>query len=225
MSKVVTTIQPEITSYLRPGYVYWMAVLCLAAGLGIGYVFHDSQVKAPAVPQTSVRSPHGMGGHMPSLEELKQMADKQVAPLKEKLKSDPNNTSLLLQVGAIYHATHQFKEASQYYGKAAQVDPKNPAIRSKLAASLFRSGDADGAIAQLNDALTFAPTDANTLFNLGMIKFEAKQDAKGAVAAWQKLLKSNPQLSPERKAQVNKLLAEAEMDVKEQHGKQGAGTK
>ncbi|MDR3739274.1 MAG: tetratricopeptide repeat protein [Terracidiphilus sp.] len=223
MSKAVTTIQPESTP-LRPGYVYGMAVLCLAAGLGIGYVFHDSQASAPVTPQTQAGSPHG-SGHMPSLEELKQTADKQIAPLKEKLKSDPNNTSLLLQVGAIYHTTHQFKEASQYYGKAAQVDPKNPVIRTKLAASLFRSGDADGAIAQLNDALAFAPTDANTLFNLGMIKFEAKQDAKGAVAAWQKLLKTNPQLTPAQKAQVNNLLAEAEMDVKSQHSKQGAGTK
>ena len=224
MSKVVTIIQPEST-FLRPGYVHGMAVLCLAAGLGIGYVFHDSQAKTPAATQTHAASPHGMGGHMPSLEELKQMADKQVAPLKEKLKADPNNIALLLQIGAIYHGTHQFKEASEYYGKAAQVDPKNAAIRTKLAASLFRSGDADGAIAQLNDALAFAPADANSLFNLGVIKFEARQDARGAVEAWQKLLKTNPQLSPKQKDQVNQLLAEAEMDVKQQHGKQGVGTK
>ncbi|HWT65648.1 MAG TPA: tetratricopeptide repeat protein [Terracidiphilus sp.] len=223
MSKVVTTIQPEST-LLRPGYVYGMAVLCLAAGLGIGYVFHDSQAKAPA-SQTQAQSPHGAGGHMHSLEELKQMAEKQIAPLKVQLKADPNNTALLLKVGAIYHATHQFKEAGEYYGKAAQVDPKNPAIRTKLASSLFRSGDADGAIQQLNDALVFAPTDANTLFNLGVIKFEAKQDAKGAVEAWQKLLKTNPQLTAKQKEQVNQLLAEAEMDVKQQHGKQGVGTK
>lgn len=205
--------------------VYGLAVLCLAAGLGIGYVFHDSQAAAPAIPQTQVQSPHGaMTGHMPSLQDLKQMADKQAAPLKEKLKSDPNNTDLLLQLGAIYHSTHQFKDASEYYGKAAQIDPKNPAIRTKLAASLYRGGNPDGAIAQLNDALQYAPNDANTLFNLGMIKLEGEQDAKGAVAAWQKLLKTNPQLSPDRKAEVNKLLAAAEMELNGQRGKQGAGT-
>lgn len=224
MSKVVTTIQPEGT-VLRPGYVYGMAVLCLAAGLGIGYVFHDSQAKTPTASQMQSGAPHGAGGHMHSLEELQQMANKQVAVLQEKLKADPNNTALLLQIGAIYHGTHQFKEAGEYYGKAAQVEPKNAAIRTKLASSLFRSGDADGAIAQLNNALVFAPTDANTLFNLGVIKFEAKQDAKGAVVAWQKLLKTNPQLSPKQKEQVNQLLAEAEMDVKQQHGKQGVGSK
>jgi len=161
-----------------------------------------------------------MSGHMPSLEEMKQMADKQAAPLLEKLKSDPNNTALLLQVGAIYHTTHQFQQAANYYGRAAQADPKNPAIRTKLAASLFRGGDPDAALKQLNDALSFAPNDANTLFNIGMIKLEGKQDTKGAVAAWQTLLKTNPQLDPQRKAEVQKLLAQAQSVPA--HGAKGA---
>src|SRR5271165_5653499 len=42
------------------------------------------------------------GGRMPTMAEMKQMADKQAAPLLEKLKSDPNNSTLLTQVGAIY---------------------------------------------------------------------------------------------------------------------------
>ena len=47
-----------------------------------------------------------------------------------------------------------------------------------------------------------------------MIKWQGKQDSKGALAAWQELLKSNPQLSPDRKAQVEKLMADAQMPGK-----------
>lgn len=161
-------------------------------------------------------------GQTLTLAQMKQMADKQAAPLLEKLKSDPNNSALLAQVGAIYHTTRQFKEAAAYYGKAVEADPKNVALRTKLASSLYRGGDADGAIAELNRALSYDPKDANSLFDLGMIKLQGKQDSKGAVAAWQQLLKSNPQLSADRKAMVLKLMADVLTTAGDQHGSEGA---
>jgi len=151
-----------------------------------------------------------MGGHMPSLEEMKGMADKKAAPLLEKLKTDPNNTDLLVQVGKIYNSTHQFKEAAGYYDKALQADPRNVGIRTEMASCLYYNGDVDEAINQLQQALRYDPKDANSLFNLGMIEWQGKQDGKGALAAWQELLKSNPQLSAERKATVQKLMADVQ---------------
>jgi TPR repeat/Tetratricopeptide repeat len=171
-------------------------------------------------------SPHsgamGGAGRMPSMAEMKQMADKQAAPLLAKLKSNPNDTSLLVQVAAVYHTTYQFKEAAAYYSKAAQLDPKNVATRTKLASSLYRAGDADGAIAQLNQALTYDPKDANALFDLGIIRVQAKHDAKGAMVAWQQLLRANPQLSPDRKEAVQKLIAAVQASLSGQHGMEGA---
>ena len=162
------------------------------------------------------------GGHTFSLVEMKRMADQQAAPLLEKLKGDPKNTALLTQVGATYHSTHQFADAAFYYGKAVQADPRNVDLRTKLAASLYRSGDVDGAIAQLQKGLSYNPNDPNSLFNLGMIKLQGKQDGKGAVAAWQQLLRSNPQLSPDRKATVQKLMADVLTTLGDQHGTEGA---
>ena len=151
---------------------------------------------------------------MPSLEEMKRMADKKAEPLLEKLKSDPNNSDLLVEIGKIYNSTHQFKEAVDYYNRALQVDPKNVAIRTEMASCLYYSGDIDGAISQLQQSLSNDPKDANSLFNLGMIMWQGKKDSKGAVAAWQQLLKSNPQLSADHKATVQKLMADVQM-----HGK------
>ena len=71
----------------------------------------------------------------------------------------------------------------------------------------------DGAISQLQ-SVHFDPKDANLLFNLGMMKWRGKQDAKGAVAAWQQLLKSNPQLSADRKANLQKLMAQVQVQGK-----------
>ena len=212
-------------STLRAGQVYFMAALCLGAGLGVGYLLRNSQPALPAqpnAPRLATTATAKPAGHHLSLEEMRQMADKQAAPLLEKLKSNPNDSSLLVQVGAIYHTTHRFKEAADYYNRALQSDPKNVSVRTKLASSLYRNGDIDGAIAQLNRALKDQPSDANALFNLGMIKLQGKGDAKGALAMWQRLLKTNPQLSPDRKATVLKLMADAMTMMGDQHGIKGA---
>ncbi len=213
-----TTTQPTAGSAWQAKQVYAMAVISLVVGLAIGYLFRGSQSPAaPAQPAANAQpaAPAGaMGGHTPSLEEMKQMADKKAAPLLEKLRGDPNNGDLLIQVGNIYKSTHQFKDAVGYYDKALQVDPKNVPIRTEMASCLYYDGDVDGAISQLQQALRYDPKDANSLFNLGMIKWRGKQDSKGAVAAWQQLLKSNPQLSAERKATVQKLMADAQMQGK-----------
>jgi len=144
---------------------------------------------------------------MPSLAEMHQIAGQAAAPLLAKLKKDPNNSVLLLQIGTVYHSAHQFKDAATYYGMAVQLDPKNVDAHTKLAISLFRSGDVDAAITELNRALSLDPRNPNALFNLGMIRLQGKNDSKGALAAWQKLLKLNPQLDPERRAQVQRLMA------------------
>ncbi len=138
---------------------------------------------------------------MPSLEQMKQMADAKAAPLLEKLKADPNNTDLLVKVGDLYQSTHQFKEAAVYYEKASQIDPKNVPVRTQLASCLYYQGDVDGAISQLQQALHYDPKDANSLFNLGIMKLQGKKDTKGALAAWQLLLKLESAIGREPQSQ------------------------
>ncbi len=234
----------------RESRVYTMAALCLLAGLAIGYVARGTPLssalsrtvsgatKSSALPgigstalpaasspsnaiATSNKPAHALTGRMPDMAEMKQMADKQAAPLLARLKAEPNSGSLLSQVGAIYHSDHQFRDAAIYYGKAVQVDPKNVELRNKLATSLYRSGDVDGAINQLNQALRYDPKDANSLFNLGIIRLHGKDDGRGAVAACQQLLKLNPQLSADRKTTVQKLMAEVLTTLSAQGGAEG----
>ena len=209
-----TNAQRTAGSVWQTTQVYTVASVCLVVGLAIGYLFRGSQSPERSVAQAGVTKPAAAasptGGKMPSLGDMKAMADKKAAPLLEKLKSDPHNSDLLFQVGNIYKATHQFKDAADYYDKALQADPKNTAIRTELASCLYYNGDVDGAISQLQKSLSYDPKDANSLFNLGVIKWQGKQDGPGALEAWQELLKSNPELSADRKTAVQKLMADAQ---------------
>jgi tetratricopeptide (TPR) repeat protein len=212
------------TSIWKPGQTYTMAVLCLVIGLAIGYFLRGSASQPVRVAASETAAQSGMGAaaqdphaamgqqHKPSLDEMKQMADKQTAPLLEKLKADPNNPDLLNQIGTMYRATHQFETAINYYQKSLAINPKNVGARTDLASCMYYLGDVDGAIAQLNKSLTYDPKHAGTLMNLGIIKWKGKNDVDGAVAAWQKLLQTNPDF--QNKEAIQHLIDQAKQSGK-----------
>lgn len=216
-----TKITPTLIS--RP--LLAMCAVCLGVGFLAGYLLRGStpsRVKAQvasteaaaAAPRSADESAMASSQpeqqiprKMPSLDELKRMADKKAAPLLAKLKSDQNNPQLENQVGLIYENAHQFKEAAGYFEKSLQRDPRNIAVRADYASCLFYSGDADGALAQLNRSLTYDPKHAGTLMNIGIIKWRGKNDLDGAVAAWEQVLQYHPDFP--QKELVQHMIAEA----------------
>lgn len=145
---------------------------------------------------------------MPTLDELKRAADFKAAPLLERLLSDPKNPQLQNQIGLIYETAHQFKYAAGYFEKSLQYDPKNIGVRADFASCLYYTGDVDGALAQLKQALVYEPKHAGTLMNIGIIEWQGKNDAGGAIAAWEKLLRYHPEF--QQKEWVQQMIRRAE---------------
>jgi len=218
---------PKLT--WQPRQLAVMCVVCLAMGFLAGYLLRGSAAKpasAPsAVAQTMVPASQPMGRsagpsptaqqqpkEMPSLDDLQRMADKKAAPLLTKLKSGPKNPELWNQVGLIYKSAHQFKQAAGYFEKSLQYDPKNVAVRADYASCLYYTGDVDGALAQLNQSLTYDPKHAGTLMNIGIIKWRGKNDVDGAVAAWEKLLQYHPDFP--QKDLVQQMVTQAKQGAK-----------
>jgi cytochrome c-type biogenesis protein CcmH/NrfG len=190
--------------------VYVMAAVCLLVGVMVGYLVRGSAPVATTQAPPTQSAPGTAAApqkQMPTLDDMKRMADKQAEPLLTKLKADPNNADLLNQVGNIYRMTHQFQTAATYYQKSLDLNPKNVGPRTDLASCLYYQGDVDGAIVQLEKSLTYDPKHAGTLLNLGLIRWKGKNDSAGAIASWQKLLKFYPNY--EHKDTVEKLIAEA----------------
>jgi len=192
---------------------YTLIVICLLAGIAGGWFLRGSQ--SPAVAATAQNAGVATGapssasmGEQPTAEQMKKMADVQAAPLLEQLKSDPNNTDLLAKIGNIYYDTQQYPAAIDYYRRALSLQPANASVRTDFATAIWYTGDADTAIAEFNKALSYEPNKSNTLFNLGVVKWQGKMDVNGAVAAWQKLLDTNPNY--ENKDKVLELMAQAQ---------------
>lgn len=138
---------------------------------------------------------------------MKLMGDTQASPLLNQLKSDPNNVELLTRVGNIYYDTQQYPTAIDYYRRVLNLQADNAGVRTDFATAIWYTGDADTAIAEFNKALSYEPNKANTLFNLGVVKWQGKMDINGAVAAWQKLLDTNP--TYENRPKVLEMIAQA----------------
>jgi cytochrome c-type biogenesis protein CcmH/NrfG len=191
-----------------------MATVCLLLGLAIGYLLRGSESRTTAASFSAARShpqePASGSMQMPSLEQMKSMADRKVEPLLKQLKSDPKNKDLLIEIASFYKSAHLFKDAAAYLDRASQIDPKDIAIRTEMASCLYFDGNVDGALSALQESLRQHPTDANSLFNLGMIRWKGKKDAAGAIAAWKELLKTSPNL--EKKPIVERMIAEAQRE-------------
>jgi len=194
-----------------------LAVVCVAMGIAGGWLIRGGQTPEPSgSPTTASASPIAANAAAPATQppspvQMKAMADMQAAPLLERLKSESKNPDLLAAIGNIYYDAQQYPAAVDFYGLALKGKPAEASVRTDMATAYWYMGNADTAIAEFNKALTYAPNNPNTLFNLGLVKWQGKKDIDGAVADWKKLLAANPNY--QGKDKVEQMMAEAKQQA------------
>jgi tetratricopeptide (TPR) repeat protein len=192
-----------------------LTAACLMAGIGGGWLLRN--FKSPAFHSTAQTSslaapaPVAAGPIAPTQPadpaQLKALADANAAPLLAQLKAAPDNPQLLTSIGNLYYDAQQYRIAVDYYTRSLQAEPSDVAVRTDMGTAWWYMGNADRAIAAFNLALTYEPTNPNTLYNLGLVQWQGKNDAASAIANWKKLLTANPNYPG--KAQVQQMLAQA----------------
>lgn len=120
------------------------------------------------------------------------MAEKQAGPLLARLKQTPNDPDVLYHIGNIYYDAQQYPTAIEYYGKALQFRPSDSNIRTDMATAYWYLRNVDRALAEFDRSLRYSPSHPGTLLNKGVVLWQGKNDARGAVACWQRLLELNP---------------------------------
>ena len=225
MSDDNQTVQPTAQKGWSSVQVYTLSAICLFVGVTMGYLVRGSTAPAPQTPaavqtQSASANPAGAlpaNASQPTPQDMKRMADKQVAPLLEQLKSNPNDVDILTKVAHFYLVAGQYNDSEKYYTQATTLKPTAEGY-TELAIADYQGGAPDKAIDSLNRALKVDPKFANALYDLGMMKWQVQGDTKGAIECWETLLKTNP--NHPRRAEVEKMIAQ----VKE-HSKIAPGTK
>lgn len=189
---------------------YTLAACCLLLGVALGYLFRGSaapNVQAAAVSTASPQQGQSGSQQQPSDAQRQAMLTQAAAPLIDAINKDPNDFDSLVKLGNLFYDGQQFPIAIQYYERALNIHPENPDVRTDMGTAYFYNGNPDRAISELQTSLKYRPGHAQALFNLGWVRWQGKQDPKGASAAWQQLLKENPNY-PQRQ-QVEQYIAKA----------------
>lgn len=196
--------QPAKTSSWTNTQVYTaIVVVLILGGLG-GYLLHTSgsSPESSSSSSSSLSLPPPQG--MPS---QSQILSTQAAPLQARLQSNPKDTPALIELGNLYFDGKQYSDAIGYYNRALNETPNNSDVRTDMGIAYYYSGDSDRALKEFDRALKDDPRHSQTIFNVGIVKMYGKNDPKGAIAAWEELLKIDPQYQD--RAKVESMLAEA----------------
>ena len=210
MSNTRTESSQRTNSTWTGAQAYTLAACCLLLGVALGYLFRGSaapNVQAAAVSATSSQQAQSGSQPQPSDAQRQAMLTQAAAPLIDAINKDSNDFDSLVKLGNLFYDGQQFSIAIQYYERALNIHPENPDVRTDMGTAYFYNGNADQAITELQTSLKYRPGHAQALFNLGWVRWQGKQDPKGASAAWQQLLKENPNY-PQRQ-QVEQYIAKA----------------
>jgi tetratricopeptide (TPR) repeat protein len=196
---------------------YVLAVVCLALGVALGYLFRGSASRTNETADASAPADNSMSQSAPppapaGPDQQKALVDQAVAPLLATLKASPDDFDTIVKVANIYYDGRQYTDAIKYYQLALRSQPQNADVLTDLGTSMWYTGDADGAITEYQQALKYHPDHVETLFNLGLVRWQGKTDPKGAIEAWEELLKRNPNYP--QKQQVQEYIEKAKQHAK-----------
>lgn len=172
-------------------------------GVIVGYIIGVNQAgPGAATSPAAVAAP--AAASTPAVSTVVNEAELQA--YRDILASDPKNVKAAVELGNKLYDAGRYAEAIPYYQQAVALDPKNANVSTDLGTALYYAGRPDDALVQLGKSLEVDPRHGQTLYNIGIIKRDAKKDPKGAVEAWQRLLQVNPDYL--EAARVRTLIAE-----------------
>ena len=172
-------------------------------GVIVGYMLGVSQRETASIPVAAASAAAAAPATLVNEQELQ--------GYRNILAADPKNARANAELANRLYDAGRYAEAIPYYQQAFTVDSKNVSVSTDLATALFYAGRADEALAQFDKSLAIDPKHAQTLFNLGIVRRDAKNDPKGAIAAWERLLGSVPDYADAGK--VRTMIAELKTRV------------
>jgi tetratricopeptide (TPR) repeat protein len=133
--------------------------------------------------------------------------EKAIGEYTAALEKEPNNVSVLTNLGVAYYNNGQLDQAIAQYQKALETAPNDADIHSNLAAAYVQQGKFDQALAEYQKAIELEPKLAQAHYGLGVI-YEQQGKNQEAIQAFEKFLEYDPGNDPIASDQAQQYLTE-----------------
>jgi cytochrome c-type biogenesis protein CcmH/NrfG len=112
--------------------------------------------------------------------------------LTAKIKQNPRDFDSIVELGNLNFDQKNYDDAINLYKKALEIRPDALNVRTDMGTAMFYENHYDDAIAEFQKTLKADSNNAQALFNLGVAMLHGKNDPKGALQYWEKLIETSP---------------------------------
>jgi tetratricopeptide (TPR) repeat protein len=139
----------------------------------------------------------------PQAQAPRPLDEAQAQALQAAAAKNPSDATVRVDLGNLYFDAERYPEAVTWYQEALKLAPKDADLSTDLGVAYYYMNEPDRALQQFAESLKSDPKHAKTLLNQGIVLAFGKQDLKGAVASWEKLIRvapTSPEAATARKA-------------------------
>ncbi len=183
----MTKVSDIPSDHVKKSTMLSVAVITLGVGFLGGVVFSAFKTgsSVPVAPQTQPQQ--AVQEQSVSEEQAKQML-----ALEREVASNPDNGDAWTQLGNLYFDTKNFESAIRAYEKSLALNPNDANVQTDLGVMYRRTGKPQEAIKAFDKSIEIDPTHEISRFNKGIVLLHDLNDQKGALEAWEALVKINP---------------------------------
>jgi len=113
--------------------------------------------------------------------------------LEAEVTANPDNSQAWKQLGNLYYDHNLPEKAIRAYTKTLELQPGNANILTDLGVMYRRVKQPEKAVESFNKAIQIDPSHEPARFNKGIVLLYDMNKPEEAIAAWEDLLKINPQ--------------------------------
>lgn len=115
-----------------------------------------------------------------------------LALLDQMSRNDPKNADYKVQMGNLLYDMGEYQKAIDAYQESLELRRGDPNVETDMATCYHYLGQDERAIELLDRVLQAHADFPQALFNKGIVLRAGKNDVKGAISVWERLLRSNP---------------------------------
>lgn len=173
--------------YVKTENMLLVALLSIAVGFLLGVVFTVYR------SGSSVDSMGGISNQQAQTEAmLIEQHQDEIAALEDETIKNPANAEAWVSLANLYFDTNQIKKAISAYETALKLNGEQANVWTDLGVMYRRDNRPEDAVEAFDKAIALNPKHEISRFNKGIVLLHDLKDNKGAMEAWNSLLRINP---------------------------------